>query len=122
MSDDRLEEARSSIRRWAGRPPAVSAGHARTRVLARLETTVDPGSPAWLTASWVAAGLALALLLGALWQPGVSVQTDRGEPVVPRHQSTVVYELSSGTTLYLTLTNSPEAGLERLGSGPGGET
>ena len=99
-----LDSVRESVKRWARGRPHKSPAVARARVLARLEERRS-WSRLWLAASATAiVGLAVALLLVVpTWPPGSAIETVEAVPVIDRHQPLVVYELSSGTTVYLTL-------------------
>lgn len=102
MNEGPLHRIRRDIGSWARRPPALSPRVARTRVVKRLEKR-------WRPSGWrmtpAAAVTAVALLaLGLLFlEPGRSpgpVPTGAPEQ---SGQGLLVYELRSGSKLYLAL-------------------
>jgi len=100
MSDE-LRRIEREIRDWTARPPERSPRVARTRVLARIEGV--PTRPGWLAAAAAAAlvvALAFGLLLrGPATHPGPPAEAAAAEP----SPGLLVYELESGTKLYLAL-------------------
>ena len=113
--DGRLER---EIRAWANRPPARSPQVARTRVLARLdERRAWPMWKAWPVWRYAAAAamvlvvLTSAILLrGPETPPGTPIETLAEQPTA----GMLVYELGSGTKLYVALqpsdSNRPSQG------------
>ncbi len=109
MSDD-LRHIEREIRDWTARPPARSPRVARTRILARIE---DRGARRrWLFAA--AAAMVVVLAVGLLLPR--APEAPSGEPVeiaaaeTPPSSSRqageaglLVYELESGTKLYMAL-------------------
>ena len=98
MRDD--DQMRRDIRAWATRPPERSPQAARTRVLARLD---ERRRPAWrLAAAATTAAVALMAVL-LLHEP----ETPTGPPIATLDDrptaGLLVYELASGTKLYLAL-------------------
>jgi hypothetical protein len=103
MTDGNLERAREILSAWTRRPPGRSATVARTRVLARLEEAGD--RPRFLLAAATSAVLCLTIAL-LIVVPRWPSDGSRAIPVVRSigsGESMLVYELSSGTTLYFTL-------------------
>lgn len=102
MNDERLDRLAGEIRTWTRRPPERSPQVARTRVLGRI---AKPRNPAWKLAT-AAAVLAVAVTAGFLLDsgptPGPPVAT---AAVAPPAQKLLVFELESGTKLYLALAN-----------------
>ncbi len=105
---DTVQDIEREIRDWTGRPPARSPRMARQRVLARIEERRPMRG--WLAVA-AATAVAVALTLGLLLRgPG----TPQESPVVIADSSTsspgesqgtglLVYELESGTHLYMSL-------------------
>ncbi len=94
MNDEELRDLRRRIRDWTNRPPTVSPRAARTRVLARLDRR-RPRLPYRLAAA--------ALMLAALAVGSHLLRPDKpAEPPAPS-QGLLVYELESGTKVYLDL-------------------
>ncbi len=108
MSEE-LREIEREIRSWTERPPVRSPRVARTRVLARIEERRgwSPWRPA-ATAATLVAGLVFGLLLltpEELSEPPVVARAEEPSPGL------LVYELSSGTKLYLALAATPAEAL-----------
>ena len=104
MNDEQQQRIQHAIRAWAARPPALSPRVARARVLARLEER--RAWPKWRLAA-VAAVLAWVLALGLSWlRPPTLSNPSAGVFVEPPSARFLVYELRSGTKLYLTLDSS----------------
>jgi len=116
MRNDDLETLRNEIRSWTDRPPERTPGQARTRVLARIDER-HRRRPRWRLAvatAALAAGLALGLLLLQPAPPdGPPVATVEPEVTLatPPASQLLLYELRSGTKLYLDLgkATAPEA-------------
>jgi len=107
MNDETLRRIRREIRSWTARPPARSPQVARTRVLARLDKRRP--RPSWRLAAVSVLVTALALAAGLFLlgpeksdAPAVVTSVDRpaGEHAA---RGLLVYELRSGTKLYLAL-------------------
>jgi hypothetical protein len=107
MRNDELKNLRDEIRSWTDRPPERTPKQARTRVLARI------GGPrrrsrwglAVATAALVA-GLALGLLFLQPTPPAgppVATVEPAPPPASPPASKLLLYELRSGTKLYLDL-------------------
>jgi hypothetical protein len=95
------EPFREELERWARRPPERPAPVARVRVLAQIESR-RIGLPWKLpVAAVLLAGLALGLILGIRRAPV--------RPVPPEtpSQSLVVFQLQSGTKVYLVMKGDP---------------
>ena len=119
MSDEYLEEIRRSVRVWTRSPTKRDPAIARTRVLADLGER--SGSPVlrWAAAAVTIIGLAAALVY--LAPPSSSdraVETTSVTASTAPRRSMVVYELSSGTKLYLTL-SEPATATPAGGQGEG---
>jgi hypothetical protein len=118
--EDNRGAARDLVEAWVRRPPMISAAIARTRVLARIAEKRRL-RPFFLAASASAAlGLLLALMVAVpKWsaEPVAEIATVTA-PSAP-HQSMLIYELSSGTTLYFALTEEASAGA--IGQPAGGQ-
>ncbi len=96
---DNMRRVEGAIRDWANRPPAIASPVARTRILARIgERRPRRG---WLAA---AAAMAVALAFGLLLR-GTGTPHELPVEVAAAESSSgmLVYELESGTTLYMTL-------------------
>ena len=100
MSDE-LRGVERRIREWATRPPSTSPRIARARVLARIQERRRWAG--WkLAAAAVALAVALAsglLVFAPARRPGAAVDAPAAEP----SQRLLIYELESGTRLYLAL-------------------
>ena len=100
MSDE-LRRIESEVRDWTRRAPTRSPRVARTRVLARIEDRRSRSG--WMTAA-AAAALAVALAVGLLPR---GPETRSGPPATAFAEEPspglLVYELESGTKLYLAL-------------------
>ena len=107
MSDE-LRAIEREIRDWTSRPPARSPRVARTRVLARIgERSRWRG---WLTA---AAALAVALAFTLLPRgPGEPPGPTKMAGVARPTPGLLVYELQSGTKLYLELASAAASTVE----------
>ncbi len=123
-----LQDLERRIRSWTSRPPSRSAAAARTRVLARLGERRARGG--WRLAAGVAV-VALALVAGLYLRrppapPGigprgpstvVAESPAAGRPAPGRPApGLLIYELRSGTKLYLSLARS------RPANGPAAES
>ena len=108
MSDKNLDRLQEAVSAWTRRPSERSPAIARTRVLAQLgEQRRLPGLGLAAAATAVI-GLTVSLLLVTPHSPSdVAVETVSATASTLPRQSMVVYELSSGTKLYLTLTEEP---------------
>lgn len=97
---NRLRRIEREIRDWTAAPPARSPRMARTRVLARIEERRTRSG--WMFAAAAAAVvlLALGLLLNGPEAPSESTVIAAADP----SPGLLVYELESGTKLYLALT------------------
>ncbi len=117
MNDD-LEDLKRQIRAWANRPTSRSPAAARTRILARLgERRVGGG---WrLAAATAVVALALASGLWLLRSPAPPMSEAGGLSAVAAAEppaGLLIYQLRSGTKLYLDLAGS------RPANGPVAET
>jgi hypothetical protein len=123
MNPDRMDAVREVVEAWARRPPRRSAAVARTRVLAQLEAGRQRPrlSIAALVSAVVGLGLGL-FLLAPRWPFGVKPETAAVVPSGAFHQPLLVYELSSGTTLYLTLSETSAAMSDEPEKGQGEES
>jgi hypothetical protein len=119
MSDEYLDEVKQSVRSWTRSPTTRTPAIARARVLAGLGEPRRLSLLGLATVATAVIGLAAALLFVARPSPSdPAVQaTSATASRLPR-QSIVVYELSSGTKLYLTLSESAIASPQR-GQGEG---
>ncbi len=102
MNDERLDRLADEIRSWTRRPPARTPQVARTRVLAGIAR--PRFRAAWKLAA-AAAAVAVALTAGFLLDPGPP-PPEPDAPAAPA-QKLLVYELESGTKLYLALNANP---------------
>ena len=95
------EPFREELERWARRPPERPATVARGRVLAQIGSP-RPGLPWKLP---VTAVLLVALALGLT----LGVRRARVRPAPPEtpSQSLVVFQLQSGTKVYLVMKGDP---------------
>lgn len=107
MSDE-LRRIEREIRAWTARPPARPPRMARTRVLARIAERRT--SRRWVFAT--AAGVMVALLaVGLLLRdPGVPPGPPPAVAAADPSPGLLVYELESGTKLYLALSTTSTAG------------
>jgi anti-sigma-K factor RskA len=105
MKEKELRDIRREIRAWARRSPALSPRVARTRIVARLEErrSFSGWRVATISVSVVAL-LALGLLFLAPEQSSGPVRTALSEQ---SEQGLLVYELQSGSKLYLVLAPQP---------------
>ena len=99
------------LREWAGRPPAIPARSARTRVLASLPER-SPSFP-WLRVI-AAASLLVALAL-AVWRTsprpaGETSASAAAAAQVPVDPNVVVWVLNGRTTVYFVLGGGPARG------------
>lgn len=104
--DDDLRDIERQIRSWATRPPARSPGAARTRVVARLGERRS--GHRWRLALGFAGVAAVALALTTLFLPPSPPELGPADPFAvaaaePPAAGLLIYELSSGTKLYLDL-------------------
>lgn len=106
MNNEGLRELEQRIRAWTSRPPALSPKTARTRVLARLEGRRSRPAFSLATAALVVAVLAVGSLM---LHPGKPVEP----PVRTPGGGLLVYELESGTKVYLDLAARPAEGERR---------
>ena len=102
MSEE-LQDIEREIRSWTARPPTRSPRVARTRVLARIEERR-------LWAGWKLAAAAAVLVVGFALLV-LSPETPSGPSTVASVDEPspriLVYELASGTKLYLALAAPP---------------
>ena len=118
--EDKRGAVKDLVAAWARRPPRTSPTIARTRVLARISENRRL-RPFFLAASASAAlGLLLALMVAVPnWPAGrVAEVATVAAPSAP-YRSMLIYELSSGTTQYFTLTDEASAG--SIGQPAGGQ-
>ena len=116
MSDDLRDDLRDTerqIRAWATRPTARSPGAARTRVVARLGERRS--AHRWRLALGCAGAAAVALALTTLFLPPSPPELGPADPFAvaaaePPAAGFLIYELSSGTKLYLDLASRPANG------------
>ena len=120
--EDNRGAAKDLVEAWVRRPPETSAAIARTRVLARISERRRL-RPFFLAASASAAlGLLLALMVAVpKWSAQPVAETATVTAPSAPHQSMLIYELSSGTTLYFTLTDEASAGAIRQPAGGQGD-
>lgn len=111
-----LGRIQREIREWTARPPARTPAAARTRVLARIEERPARG---WLLAAVASAAvvvLAAGLLLRGPVTPSGPVAASSDSPPASRGPAggagLLVYELESGTKLYLALAAPPVVDLD----------
>lgn len=123
MKPDGMDAVREVVESWAKRPPRRSAAVARTRVLAQLEEGRQ--RPRFLLAASISAVIGLGfglLLLAPRWPFGVTPETAAVVPIGAFHQPLLVYELSSGTTLYFTLSETSAVMSDEPENGQGEES
>lgn len=117
MSSKQLDRIRADFKTWARRRPERSAAGARARVLASIDETRKQARwrPA-AAATLVVAGLTMAALLVVSGVPSDGPLDDRlnSEPAASaasEHaaQPLLIYELRSGTKLYLALARHAQA-------------
>lgn len=100
MSTDPVDRLTRELRAWARRPPRLSPGAARARVLADL--AVDRRRSAWrlLTAgaSLAAVALVVALATGRRERPAATVPAPAATS-----ERMIVHQLSTGTRLYIVV-------------------
>ncbi len=102
---DNLRRIEREIRDWTAGPPARSPRMARARVLARIPERRTPERRTW--SGWIfaaAAAAAVALLALGLFLHGPEAPSDSTViAAVEPSPGLLVYELESGTKLYLAL-------------------
>ncbi len=111
MSGKQLDRIRGEFEAWTQRPPGRTVAEARTRILARIDQ--PPERSRWrlaTAATLVAAGLTIAGLLVVTGVPssGPGGERQNLQPPVAEvskqaAKSLLIYELRSGTKLYLAL-------------------
>ncbi len=106
-----LQDLERRIRSWTSRPPSRSAAAARTRVLARLGERRAWGG--WRLAAATAA-VVLALISGLFLRrppaaPGIGPRGPSAVVAESPSAGLLIYELRSGTKLYLSLASSRPA-------------
>ena len=121
-SEDKLGVVKDLVGTWVRRPPKTSAAIARTRVLARISEKRRL-RPFFLAVSASAAlGLLLAVMVAvAKWPAERVAEVATVAPPSAPYRSMLIYELSSGTTLYFTLTDKASAGAIRQPAGGQGD-
>ena len=105
-----MDRLREELRTWASRPPHHRATTARTRIAAKIGK--QRSNHRYLLATAATGVLALAAILffvrpGGFSRPGLTISRD------PSPTSLIVYELSSGTRVYVSVPRSD------TGSAPG---
>ena len=111
MNDEELQSIEREIRAWTARAPSRSPQVARTRVLARLDKPRAWFAWRWAVAATALAGLAVGFLVVApdpAFDPPPTAVAER--PAERPGQGLLVYELRSGTKLYLALAAREPAG------------
>jgi hypothetical protein len=118
--EDKRGAVKDLVGTWVRRPPKTSAAIARTRVLARISEKRRL-RPFFLAVSASAAlGLLLAVMVAVTkWSAEPVAEVATVAPPSAPYRSMLIYELSSGTTLYFTLTDEASAGA--IGQPVGGQ-
>ncbi len=120
MSDRDLDRVREAINTWTRRPPERPAVLARSRVLARLGDKRRSMAWRWVSGATAAVGLAALVLLVGLRPPSSTpVETAIAISAEPQRHPTLVYELSSGTTVYFTSSEESMAVYDETSPGEG---
>ena len=104
--NDEMQDLRRRIRAWTARPPAIPPPAARTRVLARLE-----GRRLRPTFRLAAAAAALAAV--AVCSLVLQTEKPTAPPAEAPSRGLLVYELESGTKVYLELAARTNEGRRR---------
>ena len=109
MTEDKLEQARRELRAWTERPPLRSAEAARQQILAAIgaRPAVRASGGRWKLAAAMAMVVAALVSAVAVLGPRSPGEGPRAVPAVLTHavstSALVVYELHSGTRLYVEL-------------------
>ncbi|MCP4201201.1 MAG: hypothetical protein GY769_04625 [bacterium] len=125
MNGKQLDRIRGEFKAWTQRPSGRSVAEVRTRILARIDQA--PRRSRWRLATattLVAAGLTIAVLVvvtgvpsGGPWgerqnlQPPVSTVSAVSEQAA---KPLLIYELRSGTKLYLALARHSQSAAESV--------
>lgn len=100
MKNEKLERLRRDLEEWSRQESRLSASAARERIMARLEA--GNGRRGWLFGVAAAVAAAAAILLATPWNREAQPVTPAATGSAPTSRL-LVYELRSGTTLYLPL-------------------
>lgn len=105
MTDEHMKQIEKEIREWSRRPGMRTPEMARSRVMAHLGDR-KPGRSSWnlAFAAVAIAGLGIGLLLTGTED---RLPSEEVRAVESSSQAMLVYELDTGSKLYLDLVSQP---------------